>query len=155
MVLGVVSVVLLLLLLSTVISRSQLAGENREMQRIVSSLNYRLADLESRQLQSVPPGLLRIEYDRLVPLDNPYVKAIQLSSPPYSGGAIRFQLLVENQQGFVGARIEVFDNDGSYISEVALDSGAVDTVDVGSSRSISGAIYDVATRPSFFRVSVQ
>jgi hypothetical protein len=77
-----------------------------------------------------------------------------VSSPAYSGGGIRFQLLVENQRSFLGATIEVFDSSGAFVSQLSLDSELVETVDVGKSRSISGVLDGIDVRPSFFRISI-
>ena len=98
---------------------------------------------------------MRIEIDKLIPLDESYVKAIELSKLTHS--RIGFQLLVENQQSselIPDVLIELYDRSGNVIVAVhTLDPDSQTPIAPGSSRRIVGRFDGAYGNAAFFRVS--
>ena len=158
-VLGVGCFVLVALFVSANLGRTRLESDNQALRQEVAALDGRLAGLASRLLENAPTGLSRIEYGKLIPLDESYVRAVELSKPGFtSNGGIRFQLLVENRESselVPDVSLELFDYSGSAIvAQHTLDLDSLSPIAAGTSRSISGRFDRTHPHAAFFRISV-
>jgi hypothetical protein len=146
---------LLLVTWNLVSDRTQLVNDNRALLRRVVVLDEQVEEIASQLLESTQPGLLKIEFDKLVPLNESYVKAIELSKHIGLNGLIGYQVLLENHQPtdlIPEIWIQLHDLRGSLLVSHPLDLDQLTPITAGNSLSVSGRFDRPHPEAAFFKL---